>query len=333
MSSPSSICMFFPLPDSWGAAGNYIYLILGLIILLGSGEYLVRSGVSLGRRTGISELVIGVTVISIGTSMPELIVSLQAALSGHPDISVGNVVGSNISNISLVLALTILIIPLAVNRISLIKDGPFMIFITLLLILFSTDKLLSRMEGTILLSLVVIYSVWIIHNSRRHERLHPQHRKIPAYSVSVTLLIMVLAGFGLVLGAHWLVSGASGVARSFGVSERVISLSIIALGTSLPELSTSVMAAIRKHADVSVGNIIGSNIFNIGGILGTTAFIVPLKINDRILQFDYWWMFLISGLLLLLASLKLRLTRWKGALLLFLYLLYLVLIFTKKSGV
>lgn len=329
MSSFPSILLFYPLPESLGSLGYYLYLFLGLFILLISGEFLVRGGVSLGRKTGISELVIGVTVISLGTSAPELVVSLQAALSGHPDISVGNVVGSNISNVSLVLALTIIVFPVVVNRRSLTMDGPFMLLISLLLISFSRDGNISRPEGAVLLFLIVLYSWKIIGVSRADNRLNPG--KIPAaqFTVPVALLIILASGVGLVLGAGWLVFGASGVARSFGVSERVISLSVVALGTSLPELSASFMAALRKHPDVSVGNIIGSNIFNIGGILGTTALVRPIKVNERIITFDYWWMFAVSVLILMLALMKLKLNRWKGVLLIVCYVLYIVLIYAQ----
>ena len=321
-----------PIPDSTGSWANYLYLILGLVVLLLSGEYLVRGGVSLGRKTRVSELVIGVTVVSLGTSAPELMVSLKAALSGHPDISIGNVVGSNIANIGLVLALTVLIFPIVVNRMSLIKDGPFMLVISVMAIMFSVDGRIGRIEGLILLLLVTGYTFLIIRNSRLDNRLSQKKIQAPAYPVPLSILIVLISCVGLVIGASWLVQGASGAARSFGVSERVISLSIVAFGTSLPEMSASLMAALRKHPDVSVGNIIGSNIFNLGGILGTTAIFVDIDVNPQIRSFDYWYMLVLSVLLLVLVGKKLKLTRWKGMVMMLFYVLYIFLIYARISG-
>ena len=332
MSTFADLSFLFPISDSAGSWANYLYLLLGLGVLLLSGESLVRGGVSLGRKTGVSELVIGVTVVSLGTSAPELVVSLQAALSGHPDIAIGNVVGSNISNIGLVLALTVLIFPFAVNRMSLTKDGPFMLVISVMVIIFSVDGRLNRIEGLILLLLVTIYTFLIIRNSRLNSRLSLQKIPAPAFPVPLAILIVLLSGVGLIIGASWLVHGASGAARSFGVSERVISLSIVALGTSLPEMSASLMAALRKHPDVSVGNIIGSNIFNIGGILGTTALFVDIDINPQIRRFDYWYMLVLSVLMLLLVGKKLKLTRWKGFVMILFYVCYIVLIYARING-
>lgn len=312
----------------------YLYLLAGLIVLIGGGEFLVRGAVSLAGHFRISTMVVGVTVVSFGTSAPELVVSLDAALSGHPDISLGNVIGSNISNITLVLALAVIIAPYLVATRAVFKDWLIMIGATILFMVFlSTGERLVRIEGLIMVFFLVLF-VWNSVQVSRKESIsgnvqfpEPRYGKIPAG------IIIVISSGALVAGAELLVRGASGIAESFGISERVISVSIIALGTSLPELATSAVAAIRKQNEISLGNIIGSNIFNLLAILGITSSIATINVDDRaVLTSDIWWMLGVS-LLLMLLILPLRgskLTRGKGVLLIMVYLTYIYLVFTLK---
>jgi cation:H+ antiporter len=320
-----------------------IQLIAGLILLFAAGEFLVRGGVSLASNFKISTLVIGVTVVSLGTSTPELVVSMKAAITGHPDIAMGNVIGSNIANIALVLGLTLVIMPVAVDSKSLLFNMMVMIGVTLLLLLFvAPDNKLYWWQGIILFSMLVGF-VWFSIR-RSHKLLREGFGEVPEkkYSLPVSLLIIVLSGIGLVFGASFLVDGASVVARSIGVSERAISVSVIALGTSLPELVTSAIAAFRKESDISIGNIIGSNIFNILGILGISSgiLVIPgskgadaINISEKLLQTD---LMVCTGLsiLLLLFLLPLRpivLGRYKGIILMIIYVLYIYIVFRRDT--
>ncbi len=305
---------------------NVLFLILGIITLLISGKYLVTGGVHLAKFFKVPTLVIGLTVVSFGTSMPELIVSLKAALSGHPDIAMGNVVGSNIANIAFVLGLTALIFPIAVDRKVVKFDWPVMMVITLILFALTLNQLLTRAEGLILFVLLVAYNYKSIKQGRKDNIVDENAKQPIAWYWAV--LIIAASCTGLVFGADWLVNGASGIARNFGISERVISVSVIALGTSLPELATSAIAAFKKEADISIGNIIGSNIFNIAGILGITAMINPIQVNKQIAGFDSFWMVGIALLLFFMMAFKNKqVSRIDGAILLLTYFIYIYLLF------
>lgn len=312
----------------------YLYLIAGLLILIAGGEFLVRGGVSLAGHLRISTMVVGVTVVSLGTSAPELVVSLNAALSGHPDISFGNVIGSNISNIALVLGITILISPYFVKGRTVSRDWLMMLGVTVLFMIFIfSGKMLSRAEGLILFLLLVSFVWYSIRKSRRDIEKGNGDIARAKYSLPLTILIIVLASASLVLGADLLVKGASAIAENFGITERAISVSIIALGTSLPELATSAVAAIRKENEISLGNIIGSNIFNLLGILGLSSMFKGIRVADQhVLNTDVWWMLGISILLfILILPLKgSKLSRWKGLILVSIYLIYIYTVFLPK---
>jgi len=311
---------------------QYFYLLAGLALLLLGGEFLVRGGVSLAGHMKISALVVGVTVVSFGTSAPELVVSINANLSNHPDLSLGNVIGSNISNIGLVLALTILIAPYFVRTEMVIRDWTFMFLVSILLVLFlNSGSRLSTFEGITMVLILLLFVGLVIRQSNKHLKENNESHPPITYNIPVSIIVIILSSLALVFGADFLVKGASSIAKSFGVSERVISVSVIALGTSLPELATSAMAAARKQNEISIGNIIGSNIFNILAILGITATIKTIPVQSKeLLSFDIWCMLGFSFLLLLLI-LPLKgsvLKRWKGLILLvsyivFLYFLYL----------
>jgi cation:H+ antiporter len=315
-------------------------LIIGLVLLLAGGEFLVRGGVSLASNFRISTLVVGVTVVSLGTSAPELVVSMDAALSGHPDIAVGNVIGSNIANIGLVLGLTLIILPVMVDSRSLLFNMLVMLGVTALLILFVLDLRLDWWEGIILIFLLVSFVWYSIRGSRINLKNGIGEIPPKKYSLMVSLIIIVVSGVGLVYGARYLVDGASEIARNLGVSERAISVSVIALGTSLPELVTSAVAAFRKENDISIGNIIGSNIFNILGILGASSaiLVIPgvsksdaINISEKMAGHDLIVCLGLSVfLLLLMMPLRLiKLSRAKGLILIAAYILYIYFVFSR----
>ncbi|HDZ40941.1 MAG TPA: calcium/sodium antiporter [Bacteroidetes bacterium] len=305
---------------------TYVLLVAGLALLLIGGEFLVRGGMSLAGHFRISPMVIGLTVVSFGTSAPELVVSLDAAILGHPDISLGNVIGSNISNIAFVLALTVIITPFVVSRREIIDDMIIMTGTFVLLLIMLNDLKFSRYEGLILLALLLAYIYRSIRNDRRHLIARPADIK---YSLPVSVLIIILSSLGLVTGADLLVNSAGEIAAGMGVSERVISVSVIAVGTSLPELATSVMAALRKKNGISIGNVVGSNIFNVLAILGITASVKPFTIKDTGFTRDMYWMIGIAILLIImvLPSKSARLGRWKGIFLAVVYFSYIYLVF------
>lgn len=252
-------------------------------------------------------------------------------MSGHPDLALGNVIGSNISNIALVLAITILITPYFVKTATVIRDWIVMFLISVLLVIFlNSGEVLSRTEGITMVLLLIIFVTWVIGHSRKELR----KTKIPfpeaKYSILLSVIVVIISSLGLVFGAHLLVKGASSIAVSLGVSERVISVSVIAFGTSLPELATSVIAAARKQNEISIGNIIGSNIFNILAILGITATVTPVKVESKeVLSFDVWYMLGISALLMLLI-LPIKgamLSRWKGLILISAYIAFIYFVY------
>jgi cation:H+ antiporter len=307
---------------------QYLMLLLGLVLLAFSGDWLVRGGSSLAKRFHVSPLVIGVTIISLGTSAPEMVVSLNAALSGYPDISIGNVVGSNIANIALVLGATALIISVPVSKKTIKLDWAVMMLATVLFFLFSLNGYLKTGEGIIFIILLIAYVIYSIRSSRTEMK--NKIREIPPFPTALSFGIVLVTIGGLILGSNLLVNSARSIAIEWGVSERVISLSVIAFGTSVPELATSIMAAIRKELDISVGNLIGSNIFNIFGILGVTSLMKDIPVNEAILKFDWFWMVGICLLLLVfvLPGKHSRIRWWQGLMMLMAYFVYYFLIYT-----
>lgn len=305
---------------------TFVMLLAGLALLLLSGEFLVRGGVSLAGHFRLSPMVVGLTIISFGTSAPELVVSLDAAIEGHPAISLGNVIGSNISNLALVLALTVIISPFFVKRKEIIDDMIIMTGASILLFIMLLDFKLSRFEGIILVIMLAAYIYRSIRNDKREYRSSPTEKK---YSLSLSVIIIVLSSLGLVAGASMLVKSASTIATMLGVSERIISVSIIAVGTSLPELATSMIAAFRKEKGISIGNVVGSNIFNILAILGITATVKPYQLNDPRFSVDMYWMIGIAVILIIMAlpSRNPKLRRWNGIFLALIYLSYIYLVF------
>ncbi|OGJ92261.1 MAG: hypothetical protein A2350_14740 [Candidatus Raymondbacteria bacterium RifOxyB12_full_50_8] len=255
-----------------------VFVVCGLFLLTGGAEFLVRGSSRLALRLGLSCLVVGLTVVAFGTSAPELVVSIKAGLDRAGDIAVGNVVGSNIFNIAAILGLAALVRPLSVHRQVLRIDTPVLVAVSLLLVLFLRDRAIGRGEALVFFAGIVSY-VWFTLSASRKQAVNSMARDaIPIPGTIPSDIIFILAGLAaLVFGSRLFVSGATGLARAWGVSEAVIGLTIVAAGTSLPELATSVVAAVKKETDIAVGNIIGSNIFNILAILGISGLLTPLQ--------------------------------------------------------
>ncbi len=312
---------------------SIFYIIGGLILLVAGGEFLVKSSVALSLKLKLSRIVIGMTVVSFATSLPELLVSLMAGLKGHPDIALSNVIGSNIANIALVLGLTALLMPITVKKFTYKFNWPAMILLSILLIWFlHTGHTLSRIEGFGLFAFLIIFTSYIIRKSYlsgdvANDSFDEELNKANPVKV---LIWLVIGGITLWGGSELLVNGSVEIARMLGVSERVIGISLIALGTSVPELAASMISAYRKEKDLSLGNLIGSNIFNIGSVLGITAMIKPISgFEDKVLNTDIVWMFLISLLVLPLALLPPRhvINWWKASIFVLLYLTFIYISF------
>lgn len=275
---------------------NITYLIIGLTLLVGGGHYLVNAGVSAAYKFKISPFIVGATVVAFGTSAPELLVSLKAAVSGHPEMALGNVVGSNIVNIAMVLGITSCLITLPVLSQRLFKDWLLVILSSVLLIVFSCNNRISHIEGGVLFLILMIY----LYTAIKSPKEEPKEQNLTYSSWWFIALIFILSGVALAAGAHFLVEGAKNIARMLQISERVISITIVAFGTSLPELVTSIVAALKKQTEISVGNIIGSNLFNILAVIGITAIFKPLNIDFYHFSYDLYLMLLIAFLLMLL---------------------------------
>jgi cation:H+ antiporter len=308
---------------------DLLFLIGGLVILIACGNFLVNASVSFARHVHLSTLVVGVIFVSMGTSAPELVVSVKAALSQHPDISIGNVVGSNIANIALVLAISAIILPIPIKSATIKTDWPIMMGASVLFYVFMLDTMLGLYEGLVFLIALILFIVYSLQKSRKDQQLLNESIPAAKYPLWLTIMLLVGSSVGLVYGADWLIEGASAVAKTIGVSERIISISVIALGTSLPELAASVIAMIKKESDISIGNIIGSNIFNICGVIGTTSVVRNIKVDRNIINFDIFWMLAVSILLFLfILPLKNgRLTRIEGVVLFVIYVLYIVILY------
>ena len=308
---------------------EYLLLILGFAILIFSGDFLVKGGVEIAKHFKISPLVVGVTVVSFGTSAPELFVSIDAALDGSPDITLGNVIGSNIANIALVLGLTAIILPIPVKSKSIKFDWPVMFLASILLFVFGLDNKLNSYECIFFVLAILWYIIHSIYFSRKETKENGTEKA--NLSIIKSIAIIILSSIGLYYGADLLVNNAKEIALTFGVSERVIGLTLIAFGTSVPELATSVIAASKKQLDISIGNIIGSNIFNIFAVLGITGIIKPINVTQKALEFDLIWMIAIA-LLLFLFILPLKngiISRLKGLAFFIIYITYSILLFIK----
>lgn len=304
---------------------DFLWLIVGLTVLIFSGDYLVKGAVGVAEKFKISPLVIGMTVVSFGTSAPELFVSIKAAYDGSPDLAIGNVIGSNIANIALVLSITVLIFPIIVDRNSKIVDWPMMMFSSILFYVFSLDNVISPLEGGIMVAILLIFTFLLIRNSRKlNLNLDDDIDGTPA-NMWLTTLYLLGGLVGLKFGADWFVEGAKGVAKSFGMSDKVIGVTIVAFGTSVPELVASGVAAFRKQTDISLGNLVGSNIFNIMIVIGITSLIMPIQVAESVMSFDMYWLLGIALALYPMMFIGKKMGRIHGLILLSAYVTYIVL--------
>jgi len=299
---------------------DYLYLVIGLVGLFFGGEALVRGSVGIARRMAIPPLLIGLTVVGFGTSTPELLVSVQAAWRGVPDIALGNIVGSNIANVLLIVGLTALVWPIRVSGATLRRDTAVMIAAALVLVPIFAMGQVDRLSGLVLVAGLAGYLVWAY---RQPGATVAEDETVGAPASAILSVLWVIGGLvALMFGARFLVDGAVSIARGFGISEAFIGLTIVAVGTSLPELATSVIAAIRKQSEIAIGNIIGSNIFNVLGILGMTALIAPIPVASRFLTFDLPVMIGVSGVLTLLLLTRPQVGRVVGVVMLSGYVAY-----------
>lgn len=308
----------------------WFQLIGGGILLLAGGEVLVRGSVAVASRLGVSKMLIGLTLVGFGTSTPELVASLNAALAGSPGIAIGNVVGSNIANVLLILGVAALILPLKANPEAFRRDRWVLLFTAALLLAFSLAGTIGRLAGGLFVLLLAGYTAFSYLSDRRKgdaaAQLHESEAEqaLPPHPNITVGLVQAIGGIAAVIfGADLLVDGAISVARAAGISEALIGLTLVAVGTSLPELITSIMASIRRHGDVAFGNIVGSNIFNILGIAGVTALVRPIAVPVEIIRFDIWVMLAVTLLLIFFAVSRWRIERWEAVIFLMLYLVYL----------
>lgn len=311
---------------------SILYIVIGLVLLVVGGEFLVKSSVGLSFKLSVSKMVIGMTVVSFATSAPELLVSLQAALDGSPAIALNNVIGSNIANIGLVLGITALIGPIAVSKDFYKLNWPVMLGFSLVLYYFlKNDNLLSQIEGGLLFLGLVVFLFFLIKSAKEEsvddDEVDESLAKIGYGKIFLWLLI---GGIALYFGSELLVDGARTLARSVGVSEAVISVTLIAIGTSVPELAASVISAIKGEKAISLGNLIGSNIFNIASVLGLTSIVKSIPVTEsQILSQDIFWMLAFTAVLLPLILLpkKMQISRYKGMFLFVGYLAFIYLAF------
>jgi cation:H+ antiporter len=321
-----------------------LLIIGGLVLLAAGGELLVRGAVQLAERMGVSPLLIGLTLVGFGTSTPELVTSVGASLAGSPGIAVGNVVGSNIANVLVILGLTALVSPIAVSSSALARDGVLGAAAAFAVVLVGYAWMLDRLVGAVFVAALVAYILFAwrqeaggtadhtaafdraeAFEAARPRRAHGIPAPSPRAGIGRLVLSLGLVAAGLaavVFGGRMLVGAAIGLARDFAIPEEVIGLTIVAIGTFLPELVTSLVAAIRRQGDVALGNVLGSNIYNLLGIAGATGLIAPTAIPDTIVRFDAWVMLGTALLLLVLARSGWRIGRREGALLLGLYIVY-----------
>jgi len=305
---------------------EYLLLVIGLVVLLAGGKYLVEGASGLAVRLGLSPGLIGLTVVAFGTSAPELLVSINAALKGTSDIALGNVVGSNIANISLVLGLSALLYPITIRMAILRMDYLFTVLTAFLFYFLAFNGQISRMEGGILLIILIALNWYFFKKLKvADESLEGEvdFGSLKTTPIWKSLLLFSIGVLGLYFGSDLLVENAVKISKSIGISERIIGVTIVAVGTSLPEMVTSIIAALKKETDIAIGNILGSNIINILAIIGITASIQPIAVGEIFLQKDFLWMIGITLLLFPLLRRNLKLGMGEGLILLAVYGAYL----------
>jgi cation:H+ antiporter len=319
-----------------------LFFIVGLIVLIFGADLLVRGASRLAAAFGVSPLVIGLTIVAIGTASPEVAVSLQAAANGQGDLTLGNVLGSNIFNILFILGITALVAPIVIAEQLIRKDAPIMLAVSLLTLGLAFNGNISALDGAILLLGVIAYTVFALRQSQQESKA-VQNEYAQEFAVqeprtikSITLnIFLILVGLGLlVLGSNWLVDSAVQIAKVLGVSELVIGLTIVAIGTSLPEVATSIIAVLKKESDIAVGNAVGSNIFNLLGVLGLGALFAPdgISVSQRVMQFDLPVMVFVALVTLPIFYIDSRISRMEGALLFGYYVLYVTYVVLQASN-
>ncbi|MCL2242903.1 MAG: calcium/sodium antiporter [Treponema sp.] len=302
----------------------YIYLACGLAVLIVCGNILVTGSVQIARHFKISTLVVGLTIVAYVTSAPEMFISVGAALDNAHDIALGNVIGSNIANIGCILAIVVIISPITIRNRAIGIDYFIMFFVTVLLFIFGLNGVIGLFEGICFVTILIIYTVWSVVKSRKATNA----KDIESATIKplIALLMIIAAVAGLYFSSGWFVKGAREIALQWGVSERVIAVSIVAVGTSMPELVSSLVAAFRKEADLSIGNIIGSNFFNITGVLGVSTIVHPVNVtNMKMFTTDMIWLFAITVVLLLVMVplSKGKINRWEGVIMLLIFSAYM----------
>lgn len=314
---------------------NAVLLAGGIAVLYFGAEWLVRGAARMAGSLGLSSIVIGLTVVSLGTSAPELAVCVMAAIRGDPDIAMGNVMGSNLANIGLILGLTALVRPMKVAARVVRREVPLMLVVTALLYPLVMDQGLGRLDGLALLGLMVLYLVFVFRavETEAPEVLgeYEQFARASEHTAATfrwkDVGLVVVGSAGLVVGGTAIVGAAEYIALELGISQLLISLTVIAIGTSLPELATSLVAALRQESDIAVGNVIGSNIFNLGAVLGITSMVAPIEVNPDILTAQLPAVLFISLLVLPVTRSRMSIRRWEGAVLLITYVALIVWLF------
>jgi len=300
-----------------------LLLLAGLTLLIFGGNALLKSSVSISLRLSIPKIIVGMTVVSFATSLPELVVSLKAALAGNPDLALGNVVGSNAANIGLVLGVTLLFGSMEVSSSFYKIDWPVMMIASLMLLGFLYfDGVLSRVEGAVLVFVMIAFLWWLLKTQSGPAVVDELPNDDELLSMPMTFVYLVAGGVGLWLGSEWLVEAAVNIAEDLGVSDRVIGLTVVSIGTSIPELAASIIAMIKKEKAISLGNLIGSNIFNIMSVLGITAIVSPITVKDQgFITNDLFFMIFIAFILfpLVFAPSKMKLSWKEGLVLLSIY--------------
>ena len=305
---------------------NLAFIFLGFFLLVIGGEFIVRSSVALSLRFNISKFVIGMTVVSFATSLPELIVSINAAINGSPSIAVNNVVGSNIANIGLVLALIAILSDISVDDKFFKRDWSWMFFLSIIVCLFMfVDNLLDGFEGLLLIIFLLSFIYNLLKKSDSSESFNDIDDKLKLTSNFKILIWLIISSLTLYFGAEFLVEGAVKFAKQINISEAVISVTLVAIGTSIPELAASLVAIAKNEKGISVGNLIGSNIFNIGSVLGITAIIKDIPIAQEIIQRDIVWMLMFATIIMVLSVLpeKNKISKYKGIIMLVGYFIFI----------
>lgn len=308
---------------------NVLLIAGGLVLLIAGGNWLLKAAVSFSLKLEIPKIVIGMTVVSFATSAPELIVSLKSALSGHPDISLGNVIGSNIANLGFVLGIVIMVSTIKVEKSFYIQDWPVMMLASLMLWLFMTTGLMiERWEGLVMLCMLIVFLVYLLM-FQKTAVVDEMPEDDVALPIGKSMMYLIIGGLGLWGGSELLIEGAVNMAYNLGVSKRIIGITIISVGTSIPELAASIIAVAKKEKAISLGNLLGSNVFNILAVLGITSIVSPIPVEDKdLLAVDIPWMiyFALLVFILVFAPSKMRLSWREGLILLGSYIVFIALL-------